>query len=188
MSNVNFRGRFALGSFPAILIVSVSTAWAHPEHAPGAGLLYGVLHLFLGFDHLAILLVVGAYAARHGERDWLIAPARFAMIMGLGIALGLSGLALPGAAGATALAMTGLAICSLVRQRLEEPASAVLFTVAAFAHGQMHANAWEGHGHPLAYALGIPVASGAVTMLFAFAIRRVTASIQEDPRKVKGDL
>lgn len=186
MPQVNSRGRFALGAVAAILLLTASAAWAHPGHAPGAGLLDGVLHPFLGVDHLAILLVVGWYAARRGGREWMGAPARFAATMGFGTALGLAGLALPGMAAATALAVTGLALCPLVRWRWVEPASAVLLAVAAFAHGQFHANAWEGHGHPLAYALGISVASGAVALLFALAIRRVTASVRMDARKVSG--
>jgi urease accessory protein len=171
---VNIRGRIGTGSLAAILLVSVSAAWAHPGHAPGAGLLDGALHPLLGFDHLAILFAIGWYAARRGGREWLAAPARFATLMGLGTALGLSGLALPGMGAATALALAGLVLLSFIRPRGMEPVSALLLAVTAFAHGQLHANAWEGHGHPLAYALGIAAVSGAAAALFAFAIRRIT--------------
>jgi len=185
MSHLNIHGRIgfaAPAATIALMSVSASAVWAHPGHAPGAGLLDGGLHPFLGWDHLAILFAVGWFAARRGGREWLAAPARFAMMMGLGTALGLSGLALPGMGAATALALAGLVLLSFVRPRGMELASALLLAVTAFAHGQLHASAWEGHGHPLAFALGIAAASGVATALFALAIRRIPALAWVDRR------
>jgi urease accessory protein len=178
MSHLNSRGwiGFTVSAVTIALIsASAPAVWAHPGHAPGAGLLDGWLHPFLGWDHLAILFGAGWFAARRGGREWLAAPARFAMLMGVGTALGLSGLTLPGMGAATVLALAGLVLLSFVRPRGMETASSLLLAVMAFAHGQLHASAWEGHGHPLAFALGLAAASGIAAALLALALRRVAA-------------
>jgi len=180
------RTKFAVPAAAIVLVsASASAAWAHPGHAPGGGLVDGLLHPLLGWDHLAILFAAGWFGARRGGREWLATPARFALMMGLGTALGLSGLALPGMGAATALALAGLVLLSLIRPRGVELASTLLLAVTALAHGQLHAHAWEGHGHPLAFALGIAAVSGAAVAVFALAVRGIPALLRADRRLAK---
>ena len=73
-------------------ITASAPALAHPGHPlADSGLLSGLLHPMLGWDHLLTMLVVGIWAAQLGGRARLWVPASFLALMAVGA--GLAGLA-----------------------------------------------------------------------------------------------
>ena len=55
-----------------------SMAYAHPGHA-----MAGLVHPFLGIDHLLAMVAVGVWASQLGGRARWMLPAIFVAIMGL---------------------------------------------------------------------------------------------------------
>ncbi|MBX9870009.1 MAG: HupE/UreJ family protein, partial [Burkholderiaceae bacterium] len=65
-----------------IALVSISLcgiASAHPGH--GAGLMAGIAHPLLGFDHLLAMVAVGVWAFQLGGRARWMVPVSFVTLM-----------------------------------------------------------------------------------------------------------
>lgn len=144
-------------------LVGVVSAHPHHEleeaHAPSGGLGAGLLHPFLGLDHLLAMLAVGMIAAQYPTRSMWFVPGSFVAAMIVG--------GLGGAWGAQAgmieigidmsLVMLGTAIA--IGRKL--PFAAVLLAVAAFGfvHGYAHGLEMPKLASPLLYALGFNFAT-----------------------------
>ena len=120
----------------ALALLLPSTSFAHPGHE--TSFVNGLLHPFLGWDHLLAALAVGVWAVRLGGRSTWCLPLAFVGAMLAGTALGMPGLGVPmSEAGiALSLAILGLAIALDARVRLALGA----FVVVLFAlfHGSAH--------------------------------------------------
>ncbi|HRK18105.1 MAG TPA: HupE/UreJ family protein [Hyphomicrobiaceae bacterium] len=144
--------------FVAIAALLPSAAFAHTGHPEQANFLAGLLHPFLGLDHLTAMVAVGVWShLTRAGRVWLM-PAVFvgAMIAGAGVAA--YGIEIP--------AIEALILASLVAVGL-----AILFRIAAptllgggaialfaIAHGYAHgAEAPAGGG--IGYMAGFSVAT-----------------------------
>jgi urease accessory protein len=156
-------------ALPALFSV---TALAHPGRDAGQGLAGGLLHPFLGFDHLAVLLAVALWAARGERREWLAVPVRFSLMMTLGASLALAGWTLPGMGLAAATTWIGLVGLSVIRSQPLPALGLGLMAVLAFAHGQLHSASLSALPHAAAYAIGLALASGAAAALLTLALRK----------------
>lgn len=134
-------------------VLGVSAAQAHVgDGAHGA--VAGLVHPFTGFDHMALLLVVGLIAAHAGRTGFL----RMGMVVLIAWVTGLSlasiGVAVPfveqGIAGALVVLGTALALGGAVLDRRN--IVMILIGVSALLHGQAHG--LEATGSVLTFAMG----------------------------------
>ena len=143
---------------PALCFAHIGTdAAAH--HGPGASLAAGFLHPFTGLDHLAAMLVLGAWSALTARRVWL-APLAFAGTLALGAMFGAAGLRLPAVEPmiAASLLVLGLLLASGAKlPAIGGAAGAALF---ALFHGVAHGQ--EFAGHDARFEIGGMVAASAL--------------------------
>jgi urease accessory protein len=113
-------------------------AQAHPGHEAHAGFVMGMLHPFTGWDHLAVLLCLGALVAGRGLPLALRAGSLLAAMLAGGAALGL---AFPHAGFVEpAILVTVLASALLLRVRARLGGGVLLTLCLAFTlvHGMAH--------------------------------------------------
>lgn len=145
MSRLTAKLRIA----PPLLLLSgfATPALAHPGHGEGLGLLGGLIHPFTGLDHMAAMLLVGAWAFRLPiERRWA-APAAFVAAMLAGFLTARSGVSLP-VESVIALSLLGMPLLVILAGRI---ALAIQFTCIALfgaAHGFAHGSEVEGSALP----------------------------------------
>jgi len=126
----------ALGTAAAALLPIA--AQAHPGHDSHATLLQGVLHPLTGWDHLVVLLSLGALAAGRGTRVATMCGALLVAALGGGAVLGVSWPATPFVE--PAILLTVVACVALLAFHRRIAVSAVLGVCVAFAfiHGIAH--------------------------------------------------
>lgn len=153
--------RIALASLSATAVVC-SPAFAHPHHlhAPGdGGLVAGLLHPWLGLDHLLAMTAVGLVAAQMGGRALWALPAAFLGAMIIGGTLGMLGLALPGVEMAIALSIIVLGIALAISQKWPLLAAAAIVAACGAFHGHAHGTEMPALAAPIAYAIGFIAAT-----------------------------
>jgi urease accessory protein len=167
---------------PLALVASLAAGPALAHVGPGAhgAFAAGLLHPWLGWDHVAGMLAVGLWGACLGRPAVFLLPVAFPVAMLLGGALGLAGVALPGVeAGIAASALLlGLAVAVAFRPPLWAAAAAV----AGFAvlHGHAHGVEMPAAASPFGYALGFVAGTGLLHLAgisLAVAPRPVGAAI-----------
>lgn len=162
---------------PALLLLAPTAALAHTGiGAHGMPFASGVVHPFLGADHLLTMVAVGFLAAMTGGRARWAYPASFVGAMILGGALGFEGAGLP-VIEPTILAsivLLGAAIAFAIRP----PLALACGVIALFgmAHGYAHGLEGPELGG-LAYATGF-VASTVTLHLIGLGLGFTAASLQ----------
>lgn len=120
----------------------------------GAGFVSGAIHPFTGWDHLLAMTAVGLWAAQLGGRARWAVPLAFVAMMGLGGALGLLGVSLPGVDAGIAASVLVLGLLIASSTRLPVAASMSLVGVFALFHGHAHGAEMPGMAAPWLYGLG----------------------------------
>jgi len=129
------------GSRSVLLVGSMLMAqavMAHTGHGDHHGLVTGFMHPFSGLDHLLAMVAVGIGAMQPGSAALWTLPLVFPLAMAAGVAMGASGLALPGVE--TGIAVSSLILGVMVVARIQMPvigAAAMIATLALF-HGYAH--------------------------------------------------
>ena len=136
-----------------------SGAQAHQIGADHAGFAAGIAHPFGGLDHLLAMLALGIWAALIGGRAALALPLAFPAAMIAGGIIGAAGIGLPFVEAGIALSVVALG--GLVALGARPPLSAALALVAVFAglHGHAHGTELPEAASPLAYGLGVVLAT-----------------------------
>jgi urease accessory protein len=116
------------------LLLAATSALAHSQ--PGGGLLHGFLHPFTGIDHLAAMLIVGVWAARHTGAARLALPFTFLSSMLIGALIGKPGWVLPAVEALVVASAMVFAIALLARIRLT--LSVALVAGFGLFHGFAH--------------------------------------------------
>lgn len=154
--------RYASVAIATVLLLSTSTAFAHPGHGI-AGFGSGWAHPFSGLDHLLAMVAVGLWAAQmsaaqHPHMIWAL-PAAFMAALAAGAGLAFGGL--PLAAVETAVASSVLALGLFVALAVRVPAalSIVLTALFGLAHGYAHGSELPTAASPLLYATGFLLAT-----------------------------
>lgn len=136
------RARLALG---ATLSLAAASAFAHPGHdaaTVGASLWAGLLHPFTGLDHLLAMTAVGVWSAQTARTaqggSVLRLPLAFVLLMLVGAALGLGGLALPAVEPMIAASLLVLGLLVAARATLPGPAGMAVVGGFALFHGYAH--------------------------------------------------
>lgn len=137
--------------------------WTPPhEGGAAAGLLAGLTHPLTGLDHVLAMLAVGLWGAQLGAPAVWSLPIAFPLLMSVGAALGVLGVALPGVELGIALSalVLGVLVAGEVRPRL----ALAMTIVAGFAlfHGHAHGTELPEGASGALYSVGFVVSTGAL--------------------------
>lgn len=132
------------------LMVSTSTAWAHPGHALDS-LSAGFLHPFNGWDHLLVMFAVGIWASRFDAGVRWKMPAIFMGMMGAGMLSSLLGYRILGIELMLSASVVVLGLILLLSIRLATSFNVAILGVFACLHGMAHGA--ELSSHALIYAM-----------------------------------
>lgn len=121
----------------SLLALCSTLAAAHSGHAL-ASVEAGFLHPFTGWDHLLMLLAVGAWSAQSSGNKSLDLPLTFILVLAFGASLGFFGLSISGLE--TAIALSVMAMGLLMAVKLPNSTAVRMGVVAVFAlfHGLAH--------------------------------------------------
>ena len=122
-----------------LLLVLPGLAHAHTGTGPQISSLgWGFLHPFSGSDHLLAILAVGLWAVQLGGRALWVLPSTFLLAMGVGAALGASGVALPFIEPLILSSTLAFGAVLALAKPFPLSVSAALVAGAALFHGQAH--------------------------------------------------
>ncbi len=144
----------------AALAVLAGPALAHTGEGLAGGLLSGILHPILGWDHVVAMVAVGLWGAVLGAPAMWVLPVVFPLVMAFGGALGVIGIPIP--AIETGIALSGVVLGLLVAFFVKAPLWVAAVIVGAFAifHGHAHGTELPEAANPLAYGVGFVVGTG----------------------------
>ncbi len=151
---------------PTVALVAPAVD-AHTLSVEDMGLLSGLIHPWLGLDHLLALLAVGLWARQQGGEYVLRLPLAFVLLMAGGTGLGLWGLPLPALESGLASSVLVLGLLLLFALRLPAATAVALVGMFALLHGYAHAVEIPGSASVPAYVLGLVLGS---TLLQALSI------------------
>jgi urease accessory protein len=148
-----------------LTLLSASPAFAHAGH----GITSGFLHPFLGWDHLAAMLAVGAWGATLGARAIWAVPAAFVSAMIVGGGLAMAGFALPFVE--TMILASVLVLAGFVVARVKMPVWSGMAVVGLFAlaHGFAHGAEIPAGASPWIFGAGFVAATSLIHALGAVA-------------------
>ncbi|MBS0437733.1 MAG: HupE/UreJ family protein [Proteobacteria bacterium] len=156
--------RLPLRSLALLAAFALATplAQAHEGAGLAGGFMSGFAHPLLGWDHVVAMLAVGLWGAFLGAPALWLLPVVFPLVMAAGGALGVLGVPLP--AVEVGIAVSAIALGSVVAGALRPPLWAAALLVALFAvfHGHAHGTELPQAASPLAYSLGFVIATGAL--------------------------
>jgi urease accessory protein len=141
------------------------------------GLMSGVGHPLLGFDHLFFVVLVGVAALYTGRA--LLAPVAYIITMLLGCLLATSGLIVPGVEAVIALTLLVLGIVVSRGRALALPHALALFAVAGVFHGAAFGGAMasaEANSHSVVLA-GYLLGLGAIQYAVSVGAGRVLGTL-----------
>jgi urease accessory protein len=162
---------FAMCAYTAFLPV----AEAHTFGAQGTGLTAGLVHPFMGLDHLLAMIAVGIWAGQLGGRAVWIVPLTFVSVMAAAAGLGPLGLSLPMVEPAIACSVLVLGLLIAGSVRLPTIAGAGLVGLFAVFHGYAHGLELPQAASPILYGLGFVLAT---TLLHGLGIGFALSSRQ----------
>jgi len=154
--------RHARLAIPAMGIFFATPAMAHPGHGENLGFLGGLVHPLTGFDHLAVMVMVGVWAALLPVKAKWSGPATFVAAMIIGFALVPVGLNF-GAEAVIPASLVGLPLLILLARRAPLGLQFVAVALFGFAHGFAHGA--DIGGSPISFAIGMVTATLALHML-----------------------
>jgi urease accessory protein len=143
------------------------------------GLLSGLGHPVIGFDHLAAVVAVGCIASAHGSGARIVIGYVVAMMAG--VAVHLMGASLPGAELWVALSVIALGAVLVARSDLGTGAALALFAVVGLLHGYaLGESIYGAEQTPLvAYLIGLAVIQSAIALAAMSLGRLITRRIAE---------
>lgn len=138
----------------AALSLFTGTAFAHTGDHGATGFIGGLVHPFMGLDHLLAMIAVGLWAAQQGGRARWAVPAAFVGAMALGASLAATGWVVPHVESGIALSVLVLGLLVATRHAASLLAGMSLVAVFALFHGTAHGLEMPLTGSPMLYALG----------------------------------
>jgi urease accessory protein len=158
----------------ALLACAAAPAMAHPGHG-STGMEAGLLHPFLGLDHLLAMVTVGLWSGLALPRRAWGGAAAFLAAMTAGAGLAWAGVALPFVEGWITLSVVvfGLMVVLARPGRSTLATAGTLAAIAAFALSHGHAHGAEATGAAGAYLAGFLLATGALHLAGIVLARRI---------------
>ena len=132
---------------------------AHTFGAQGAGFAEGLVHPFIGVDHLLVMIAVGLWAVQLGGRAVWQIPLAFVAMMAAGAEVARLGLSFPFEEGAIALSVVGVGLMVATSAHLARGLGLLLVGLFALFHGYAHGHEMPEAAAPLAYAAGFLLAT-----------------------------
>lgn len=148
----------------ALLILSLlpNVAFAHVGIGESIGWAHGMLHPFLGLDHLCAMLAVGLWAKQMGGRAVWCVPLTFVSVMALGGLFGIAAIPLPFIEGGILLSLLLLGLLVATAIQLPLFMCAVIAAIFALFHGYAHGAEMPQSTSGLTYALGFMLSTAAL--------------------------
>ncbi len=137
----------------AIILTPVA-AFAHTGIGDSSGIAHGFMHPVSGMDHVLAMVSVGFFAYMLGGRALWLVPASFVVMMAVGGALGIAGVAVPFVEPGIGLSIIVIGMAAALGQKI--PVASAMALVGAFAvfHGAAHGAEMPQESSGLAYAAG----------------------------------
>ncbi|MGF1501365.1 MAG: HupE/UreJ family protein [Paracoccaceae bacterium] len=192
---MNSLARIGLGAL--VSLVALPAAAHHPlgglpMETFSHGLLSGIGHPLLGFDHLFFVAVMGIAAAFTGRR--FVAPLGYLAAMIAGVALVVGGVALPFVEQAIAVSLLVLGGLVMAGRAIPLAGAVGLFALAGLFHGWAFGEALAGQegGAPVAvtagYLLGLAAVQYAIAVAAGLAVTAGlrAATAQDMPARLSG--
>ena len=134
----------------------------HDETGTAAGILAGLAHPVSGLDHVLAMVAVGLWGAQLGSPAIWVLPVAFPMVMALGGALGLAGIALPSVE--IGIGLSALVLGAMVLAECKPPLWLAATVVGLFGifHGHAHGTELPVGASGLGYSAGFVAATGAL--------------------------
>lgn len=145
---------------PTALLLLPTVMMAHEGH--DHGLAAGFAHPWLGMDHLLAMVATGLLALRLGGHARWQVPATFLTAMGLGGALGVAGLHLPGAEWGIALSLVLLGTLLAWKRAPTTWIAAAIIAPFALCHGAAHGAEMPLASDGVSYVAGFLLATAAL--------------------------
>ncbi|WP_031433346.1 HupE/UreJ family protein [Methylomarinum vadi] len=151
----------------SILVLSVisTSALAHTGIASIHGFTDGLVHPWLGMDHLLVMVVIGLWAAKSGGRTFWLLPGAFLSAMVAGAWLSFAGIAVSGAETWVAFSVLALGLLLTLNKRLPTVLATGLVAAFALGHGYVHAAEIGAEADAMTYALGFLTATAVLHAL-----------------------
>ena len=174
----------------AALALTATPALAHhplagaPMETFTHGVLSGIGHPILGFDHLFFIIAVGIAAVFTGRS--LTAPLGYVVGMLAGVALILGGVALPAVELVIALSLLIVGAILMTGRGLALPTALVLFGLLGVFHGWAFGvslagqEAGMGGGVIVGYLIGLAVTQWLIAIAAGYAMRKVWGAVSAD--------
>jgi urease accessory protein len=121
-----------------LLMLAAGPALAHPGHGSTASFAAGIAHPFGGFDHIAVMVAVGLWAALKGGRALWLWPAAFVGVMLVGAALGMAHVPVPLVEPGILASVVALGLLVALTVDLPLWTGAAIVAVFALLHGHAH--------------------------------------------------
>lgn len=146
------------------LLMIAGSAQAHTG-ADANGLTAGLLHPITGADHVVAMVAVGLWGGVLGAPAIWLLPVVFPLVMAVGGAAGVAGVALPGVE--VGIALSGVVLGLMVLLSVKPPlwVAAVLVGMFAIFHGHAHGAELPQAANPVIYAVGFVLATGMLHLL-----------------------
>jgi urease accessory protein len=148
-----------------ILVLTSGNVSAHTFGAEGAGFADGLVHPFIGIDHLLAMIAVGIWAAQLGGRALWQVPLAFVAVMAGGAGLAQWGLGLSLAEGMIAVSVLVFGLMVAGSVRVSAAVSVMVVSIFALFHGYAHGLEMPQAGAPLAYASGFILATACLHLI-----------------------
>jgi urease accessory protein len=175
----NDKLQLALLGLSSALALSAIPNMAYAHHPMGGktpatfaeGLLSGIAHPVIGLDHLAMLLLIGAYCG--ASRQGIPPILSFIAAALLGCLAHAARLDLPNVETGIAASLLVLGIAACAISRSSRAATAAILGVVGLLHGYAYGEAIVGaEATPLAaYLVGLSLVQGAVASILMYAAR-----------------
>jgi urease accessory protein len=166
---MRIRQRFLVAfTFCLQAVATSAVCFAHPGHGghghlgEAIGLADGIIHPFLGLDHILAMIAVGLLALKVGGRGLWCVPLAFFGSMMLGGASAAVGFQLPGASWAILISVVLFGALVAKSPMLSSRLAMALVSLFAAFHGQAHVMGMVDSTHWLPYLSGIGLATCAM--------------------------
>jgi urease accessory protein len=145
-------------------IIMTTPALAHTGGMAG-GFAGGLAHPLFGPDHVVAMLAVGLWGAFLGAPAIWLLPIVFPLVMALGGAIGILGIAMPWVE--TGIALSAVVLGLMVACGARPPLVVAGVLVGAFAifHGHAHGTELPPGADAVAYSVGFVVATGLLHLI-----------------------
>jgi urease accessory protein len=148
--------RLALAALAALV---PTAAMAHTGVGDVGGFAHGFWHPITGLDHVLAMVLVGMLAWQLGNRALWLVPATFVLVMAVGGALGVAGIAIPLVE--LGIALSVVVLGAAVALGIRAPVAVAMGIAGLFAifHGHAHGAEMPVDASGLAYGMGFMIAT-----------------------------